>query len=196
MVLKNSVFFIKNLKIAADFRIGTMVAKAAAYILDLFFGKLVVTGEFRKNLIIVSVIIETVSGNAISFAVLEFIDIKRNVISGTCFAFGVNSVAVIGVERNCLTFCYKIPFAVFSKNMEFEGIMEGKRIGAFVFPDAADACFIIKNIFILGAEGNIFPCFGIIRFRFNIVSASGKKENKTKQDQNNFFQNNASFQVL
>ena len=79
--------------------------------------------------------------------------------------------------------------------MKLECFIERERFGTFVVPIAADAGLIIKNIFILCGESNIISCFGIIRFCFREVFTSGKEKNKTEQNKNNFFQNNASFQM-
>ena len=156
------------------------------------FGKLIVAGEFCKNLEVVAVVVEEISGNTIGFSVFDFIGIKGKIISGTGFAFGVDSVAIVGVERNFVAFGKKIPFSVVSKNMEFKSIMERKTFGAFVFPDAADISFIFETIAVLSIKSYVFSCFGIIRFCFRKILATGKKKHKTEKNKNYFFQENCA----
>lgn len=166
-----------------------MIKKSFAGFGHFFFGKFVITEEFGKSLIIVAVFIIKISGNAIGFSGFKLIGIKGYIISGRSFAFGVNSVGIICVKIYFFTFRNKVPFAVGTKNMEFKNIVERKRFFTVVFPIAANADLIGKTIFILGAENNIFSGFGIIRFSFRKIFATGKKNNKTKDQKNDFFQN-------
>ena len=166
-----------------------MSCRTAAYFFKFFFSKLVVTGKFGKNLIIVSVFIKEIGGNYVNFAFFKFIGINGKVISCGRLSFGENSVAIVGVKIYFFTFINKEPFSVVAEDMEFEGIIEREFFGRFVFPIAADGSFVAEIIFILCGKNNVFSGFGIIRFCFFKFFASGKNKDKAKNQKNNFFQN-------
>lgn len=166
-----------------------MICVAVAYFFHFFFSKFAVTGEFSKCLIIVSVFIKEIGGNSVNFAFFKFIGINGKVISCGRFSFGGNSVAIVGVKIYFFTFINKEPFSVVAEDMEFEGIIERKFFGRFVFPIAADGSFVAEIIFILCGKNNVFSGFGIIRFCFFKFFASGKNKDKAKNQKNNFFQN-------
>ena len=166
-----------------------MICSAAAYFFQFFFSKFVITGEFCKDLIIVSAFIKEIGGNSVNFTFFKFIGVNGKVISCGRFAFGRNSVAVIGVETYFFAFINNEPFSVVAENMELEGIIKRKFFGSFVFPIAANGDFVAEIIFILCGKNNVFSGFGIIRFCFFKFFASGKDKDEAKNQKNNFFQN-------
>ena len=170
-----------------------MICVAVAYFFHFFFSKFAVTGEFSKCLIIVSVFVKEIGGNSVNLALFEFVGIKGKVISCGGFFFGGNSVAIIGIEINFVTFGNKVPFSVVAEHMELESIIEGKFFGRFVFPVAANRDFVAEIIFILCGKNNVLSGLGIIRFGFFEFFTSGKNKDEAKNQKNDFFQNNASF---
>lgn len=102
MFLKKSAFGFKDFHFIGIF--GIFAGRGTGNFDHFLFGKFIVAGEFRKNLEVVSVFVEEIGGNTVGFSVFNLIGIKRKIVSGTGFAFRVNSVAVVGVERNFAAF--------------------------------------------------------------------------------------------